>query len=100
MNYRGFESSYPLLCAYDELAVQHKKRNEPQAAIELGGPLLGEVKSMKYDNYNFTLALLNLNAAILEGVMRSVLSEIVLAELEAQAQEGRAAARYCHSPVT
>ena len=52
---------------------------------------------MNYNNYNFSFALLNINAAIVEGLMRSILSELVSEEVERQINAGRKAGRTSRS---
>ncbi|QSB00466.1 hypothetical protein JWZ98_17575 [Methylomonas sp. EFPC1] len=95
MKYRGLETSYSLLVSYEILALQYKRKNEPRAAFseEYKSGYLVEVPSKHYNNYAFTFALLNINAAIVEGIMRSILSEIVSAEVEHQIKEGTKAGR-------
>jgi hypothetical protein len=95
MKYRGLETSYSLLFSYEVLALQCKKKNAPRAAFseEHKSGVLAEISSKNYNNYSFTFALLNINAAIVEGIMRSILSEIVSAEVEHQVKEGTKAGR-------
>jgi hypothetical protein len=95
MLYKGFETSYSLLYAYEILALQYKRKNQPKAAIsnEYKAGLLAEVPSMNFNNYCFTFALLNMNAAIIEGIMRSILSEIVSEEVDRQLKAGTQAGR-------
>ena len=95
MKYKGYETSYSLLCAYEVLALEYKCKNKPKAAFSKEhktGPY-AEVPSMNFNNYSFTFALLNLNAAIVEGVMRSILSELVSKEVDRQMNAGKKAGR-------
>ncbi|PZP83282.1 MAG: hypothetical protein DI582_11220 [Azospirillum brasilense] len=100
MLYKGLETSYSLLFAYETLALQYKRKNHPKPAFsdEHKAGLLAEVPSMNFNNYCFTFALLNMNAAIVEGVMRSILSEIVSEEVERQMQTGIQAGRDRRTP--
>ena len=95
MEYKGLETSYSLLCAYDVLALQYKRKNKPKAAFsdEYKTDPFAEVPSMNFNNYSFTFALLNMNAAIVEGVMRSILSELVSEEVDRQINAGIQAGR-------
>lgn len=86
MKYKGFETSYSLLCAYEALALQYKRR---RAWLE--------GSSMNFNNYGFSFMLLNTNAAIVEGLMRSILSELVSEEVDRQVQAGQEAGRTSRS---
>lgn len=95
MKYKGLETNYSLLYAYEVLALQYKRKNQPKAAFSEEhkvGPL-AEVPAMNFNNYCFTFALLNTNAAIVEGVMRSILSEIVAEEVDRQIKAGMQAGK-------
>jgi hypothetical protein len=84
MKFKGLETSLPILYSYEILAIQYKRKCKPRDAIGEEGEdsLLPERPSKNYGNYNYTFALLNMNAAIVEGVMRSILSEIVSEEVQ------------------
>ncbi len=99
MKYKGLETSYSLLFAYEVLALQYKRKNEPRAAFSEDyrvGPS-GEVSSMNFNNYSFSFALINTNAAIVEGLMRSILSELVSEEVDRQIKSGMQAGRTSRS---
>lgn len=85
MLYKGIETSYALLASYEVLAIQYKRKNAPRAASSINPEVFKAIQPMNYNNYGFTIALLNINAAVVEGVMRSVLSEIVSKEVDHQA---------------
>lgn len=95
MKYKGHETNYSLLYTYEVLAREYKRKNQPKATFseEYKVGLLAEVPAMNFNNYNFTFALLNMNAAIVEGVMRSILSEIVEEEVVRQTTVGIQAGR-------
>lgn len=95
MKYKGIDTSYSLLFAYEVLALQYKRKNKPCEALseDLDPAIFSPVPAMNYDNYNYTFALLNINAAIIEGIMRSILSEVVSNEVDHQIQAGRRAGR-------
>ncbi|MBY0499479.1 MAG: hypothetical protein K2P74_07740 [Nitrosomonas sp.] len=99
MRYKGLETSYSLLVAYDVLALQYKRKNKPKDALseEHKTGMLGSVPSMNFNNYSFTFALLNINAAIVEGLMRSILSELVSEEVDRQIDAGMQAGRTSRS---
>lgn len=90
MKYKGLETSYSLLVAYEVLALQYKSKYKPRPAIseEHKTGVLGEVLSKNFNNYSYTFALLNINAAIVEGLMRSILSELVSEEVDRQVKSG------------
>lgn len=99
MKYKGLETSYSLLVAYDVLAIQYKRKNKPKDALSEDHKtgVLGPVPSMNVNNYRFTFALLNINAAIVEGLMRSILSELVSEEVDRQINAGMQAGRTSRS---
>jgi hypothetical protein len=90
MKFKGLETSLPILFSYEILAIQYKRKREPKEAIgdDLIKPLIPEVPSKYFGNYNYTFALLNMNAAVVEGIMRSILSEIVSEEMKRQIDTG------------
>lgn len=100
MKYKGLETSYSLLYAYEILSLQYKRKNKPTEALADENKILHfpEVPSMSFNNYSFTFALLNMNAAIVEGLMRSVLSEIVSIEVDRQINIGKQAGRDKRTP--
>ena len=51
MKYKGLETSYALLYAYEVLALQYKRKRKPRAAFseEHKAGLLGEVPSMNFN---------------------------------------------------
>ena len=96
MQYKGFETSYSLLQAYERLALEYKRRNSPRDPITENVPGRG---SQSYGNYGFSFALLNLNAAILEGLLRSALSELIWAEVDEQIKVGQSQGRTSKGPM-
>lgn len=99
MKYKGLETSHSLLFSYEVLSLQYKRKNEPRAAFseEHKTGALAAVPSMNFNNYGYTFALLNINAAIVEGVMRSILSELVSEEVDRQVTAGKQAGRTARS---
>lgn len=90
MKYKWVETTYHLLHAYEELALEYRRKREPSAAFSpeiTSGPLAAR-PSMNHGNYGYIFALLNLNAAIIEGTMRSLLSEIVSVDIKQRTDEG------------
>ncbi len=99
MKYKGLETTHCLLFSYEVLALQCKQKNEPRAAVseEHQSGVLAAVPSMNFNNYGYTFALLNINAAIVEGVMRSILSELVAEEVDRQVKAGKKVGRSARS---
>lgn len=97
MQYRGFETSFGLLQAYERLALEYKQKQSPREASLEG--ILKARPSQDYANYNYSLALLNLNAAIVEGVLRSALSELIWAEVDEQIKTGISQGRTSKGPM-
>lgn len=91
--YIGLETTFSLFMSYEVLARAYKKNNHPKDEVDLGfdgahKSWFKAVPSMNYDNCGYTFALLNINAAIVEGVMRSILSQIVSDEKDRQVDIG------------
>lgn len=86
MKYKGIETSFSLLQAYERLALEYTRQQKPRAPIIAG---MTEQPSQDYLNYGYSLALLNLNAAIIEGTLRSALSEAVWDEVDDQIKLGK-----------
>jgi hypothetical protein len=88
MKYKGLETSHSLLVSYEVLSLEYNRKKWQREA-----GAFATVPSMNFDNYGYTFALLNINAAILEGVMRSILSDLVSEEVGRQVDVGMAAGR-------
>lgn len=88
MKSKGLETSSSLLFAYEILAIQYKNKNKPRESLSGQYDIDTAVPSMNYNNYGYTFALLNINAAIIEGVMRSILSELVSEEVDRRTRLG------------
>ena len=89
MRYKGIETSYHLLQTYERLALEYKRRKTPHDAA----------LSQSYLNYGYSLALLNLNAAIVEGALRSALSETIWDEVDEQVAAGMEKGRTSKGPM-
>jgi len=98
MKYKRLDASYSLLFAYEVLALEYKRKCEPHAEYS-GGQTghLAKVPSMNFNNYSFSFALLNTHAAILEGLMRCILSELVSEEVDQWIDAGKQAGRTSRS---
>lgn len=96
MHYKGFETSFCLLQAYERLALEYKQKQKPREPIVEG--MRGQ-PSQDYGNYRYSLALLNLNAAVVEGVLRSALSETIWKEVDEQIKLGISQGRTSKSPM-
>lgn len=96
MRYKRVETSYHLLQAYESLALHYKRRKSPHDPIT---EISAGMPSQSYGNYGFVFALLNLNAAIVEGVLRSALSETIWAEVDEQIKVGQSQGRTSKGPM-
>ena len=92
--FRGWETSLSLMLAYDGLARNHAQRlrNAPKEP--------GTTEPHPRDVYRNLFALLILNASIIEGTMRTILSERVRADLNAAVAAGRLRGRTGHDGPT
>jgi len=92
--YIGWETAVSLLLAYETLAMNHAKtlRNESK------DPATGE--PAPYFKYKNAFALLILNASIVEGTMRTILSEKVKIDLNAAVERGIREGRKEHDAPT
>lgn len=85
MKYQIFETSVPLLLSYEILALNFKKnidiREHNHKQIE------NQDAQVNYDNYDQTFSLLIINASIIEGTLRSILSEKINAESQSIIKE-------------
>ncbi|HCF1525312.1 hypothetical protein ACM7LX_06590 [Pseudomonas aeruginosa] len=92
--YIGWETSISLLLAYETLAMNHVKT----LGVESGEGGTGEPHP--YCMYKNAFALLILNASIVEGTMRTILSERVKVDLNAAIERGRQQGRTEHDAPT
>lgn len=101
MKLKSFETSYILLFSYEELALRYRFKNEPRkgSSEERRTFIFTENPSMNLNNFSYTFALLNINAAIVEGVMRRMLSDIVSEEVDRQLKVGTQSGRKERSPT-
>ncbi|WP_456017473.1 hypothetical protein [Pseudomonas fluorescens] len=84
-NYKGWETATSLLLAYEASARAHRAEIR-RAPIEPG-----QTHPHERHSYTHGFALLILNASIIEGTMRTVLTERVTADLEKVIQRNMAA---------
>lgn len=92
MNYRVWETSASLLIAYEVLALGYKKSKSIRTPLSFDeNNELAKVEPPKHDyaNYNQSLALLVLNASILEGTLRSIISEKLSADIDEEIARGK-----------
>lgn len=92
--YIGWETSISLLLAYETLAKNHVKTLHIEPNEE------GADEPHAYFKYKNAFALLILNASIVEGTMRTILSERVKADLNAAVARGREQGRTEHDAPT
>ncbi|WP_225776543.1 hypothetical protein [Pseudomonas sp. Marseille-Q5115] len=90
--YIGWETSVSLLLAHETLAKNHLKM------VHAGSE--GGKDPEPYFMYKNTFALLILNASIVEGTLRSILTELVKADLNAAIDLGRQQGRTAHDAPT
>ena len=79
----GLETATSLLVSYESLALAHRKAMQFEEISEK----LGNRDTNHNVNYQNTFALLIINAAIIEGTLRSILSGKILSELNAIVNE-------------
>jgi hypothetical protein len=79
----GLETATSLLVAYESLALSHKKA----LRLEETSAEFGERDANEHVNYQNTFALLIINAAIIEGTLRSILSGRILNEINSIVEE-------------
>lgn len=82
--YRGWDTARSLLIAYESLALAYEKQHK----IEQINAESYKREAVKYSNYNHCFALLILNASILEGVLRSMISDRVTSDIDRAAKKG------------
>lgn len=87
--YRGWDTARSLLIAYESLALAYEKQHK----IEQINAECAEREPVKYVNYNHCFALLVLNASILEGVLRSIISDRVTSDIDEAVKKGMAEGR-------
>lgn len=92
--YLGWETAVSLLDAYVTLAVDHEKTLRTAPIMD------GQKEPHPYYKYKNSFALLILNASIIEGTMRTILSEQVNSELKAAIERGRRQGRTEHDGPT
>lgn len=81
---KGLETATPLLVAYESLALAHKKAKNKEKYLAEGDGR----PANPYVNYRHGLALLVINASIIEGTLRSILSAKVLLDLDRATKHG------------
>lgn len=87
-----WETSISLLIAYETLALGYKKAKSIRTPLKLEGGSLkeNEPPASDYANYNQSFAMLILNASIVEGTVRSVLSERISRDVDHEIAKGKA----------
>lgn len=96
MKFRVWETSTSLLIAYEVLALGYKKSQSIRTPLAYDEN--NELKNAKppkhdYANYNQSLALLVLNASILEGTLRSIISEKLSSDINEEIEQGKKAGK-------
>ncbi|KXK67741.1 hypothetical protein BC89_29670 [Pseudomonas monteilii] len=87
-SYRGWETATSLLLAYESLAVAHKRT------------LRRATETHPYYSYMHGFGLFILNASIIEGTVRTILTEKVRADLDAAVERGKREGRTEHDSPT
>ncbi|MFC3114009.1 hypothetical protein [Cellvibrio fontiphilus] len=83
--YKGWDTSRSLLIAYESMAMAYKK----QHSIEEINADFAKRTPSKYVNYNHAFALLILNASIIEGILRGIISDRVTSDIDQAVIKGR-----------
>lgn len=92
IRYRGWETATSLLLAYESLARAHESTLRRADA--------GDANPQPYHSYMHAFALLILNASIIEGTMRTILTEKVKTDLNAAITRGKREGRTEHDSPT
>jgi len=75
------------MVSYETLALSHKKMDWIEK--NKSTPMFGNNEPNPYVNYNNVFSLLLLNASIIEGALRSLLSQRILDDIDIAAEEGK-----------
>lgn len=93
MSYSNLATHQVLLRSYEQLALLHKRKNTPkkidssQDAVSASFMSTFEKDEKIIDNYVYNFPLLSLNAAIIEGALRYVLSQNLRNEINRHIEE-------------
>ncbi|MBJ9976921.1 hypothetical protein IAE35_10685 [Pseudomonas sp. S75] len=96
MKHKIWETSSSLLIAYEVLALGYKKALTIRTPLNLDPSAeLNKTAPPKHDyaNYNQSLALITLNASILEGTLRSIISEKLSTDINLMVDEANRSGR-------
>lgn len=94
MKYKTLETSTSLFLAYQPLAREYKRAANRRTPLTFDSSEKGgKTSSPHFNNYNQSFALLILNASILEGTLRSILSEKIANDIKIETQQGRSEGR-------
>ena len=88
-SYKGWETATSLLIAYESLAVAHKKAWEKEEYRAEGKG----TEPVNWGNFQNAFALLILNASIIEGTLRSILTHRLRKDIDVAIAAGIAAGR-------
>lgn len=108
MDYLVYPTYQSLLFTYDEVAYRFSKYIEytlprlinPKGFLSIDEK--GEIQNPQnwhHSNYNYSFSLLILNASILEGVLRSILSHCINQEIETMVHERKKLGHKCPSKI-
>ncbi|MFL4395934.1 hypothetical protein RJ729_13960 [Acinetobacter pittii] len=104
MSYYNLATNQVLLRSYEELALLHKRKNAPTESREelaktfgMSGDLFFR-DSKRIDNYVYNFPLLSLNAAIIEGILRYILSQNLRSEINKHVEENSRKGQTSKSP--
>ncbi|AVO51542.1 hypothetical protein [Ectopseudomonas mendocina] len=88
---RIWETSISLLIAYEILALGYKKAKSIRTPLRLDDGNLEKdtTPTSDYANYHQSFALLILNASIIEGTIRSILSERISSDIDYEIEKGK-----------
>ena len=104
MSYYNLATNQVLLRSYEELALLHKRKNAPTESKEELAKTFGMSvdtffrDSRRIDNYVYNFPLLSLNAAIIEGILRFILSQNLRAVINKHVEENSKKGQDTKSP--
>lgn len=89
MRFRILETASSLIVSYEILALEYNRAKIRRSSIVgIAEPESQDDSSNHFNNFNITFSLLNLNASIIEGALRSILSEQLNYDINKSVEKG------------
>ena len=88
MKYKVLETAASLLVGYEVLALEYNRAKGRRGSISFEDDSDETLPTKSFKNYDYTFSMLVLNASIIEGVLRSILSEIIAQDINKRVEEG------------